>query len=79
MAAAKLSPVRLHLEGVAITPAARIAVVRDLSNNKMLHLAKGMKHQGWELTSITATSATFTRGEQRQELTLKVDGKIRRR
>jgi hypothetical protein len=79
VAAAKLSPLQLHLEGVAITPSAKIAVVRDLSSNKMLHLAKGMKHQGWELTSVTATGATFKRGEQSQELTLKVDKIIRRR
>lgn len=77
--ATKLSPLRLHLEGVAITPAASIAVVRDLSSNKMLHLAKGMKHQGWELTSVTATGATFKLGEQSQELTLKVDENTRRR
>lgn len=77
--AAKLSPLQLRLEGVAITPAASIAVVRDLSSNKMLHLAKGMKHQGWELTSVTATGATFKLGEQSQELTLKVDENTRRR
>ena len=48
-------------------------MVRDLSNNKMLHLATGMKHQGWELTGITNTVATFKRGEQTQEITLKGD------
>ena len=79
VAAAKLSPLRLQLEGVAITPAASIAVVRDLSSNKMLRLAKGMKHQGWEVASVTATDVTFKRGEQSQALTLKVDEKIRRR
>ena len=62
---------RLHLEGVAITPEAKIAVVRDLRNNKMLHLTTGMEHQGWELTSVTDTVATFKRGEQSHELTLK--------
>ncbi len=68
-----ISPLRLQLEGVAITPDSSVAVVRDLSNNKMLHLAEGMKHQGWELTSITETVATFTRGKQNQEITLKKD------
>ena len=67
---AKQSPLRLHLEGVAISPEAKIAVVRDLSNNKILHLAAGTKHQGWELTSVTETVATFTRGEQNVQLQL---------
>lgn len=64
------SPLRLQLVGVAITPESRIALVRDLSTNKMLHLAAGMKHQDWELTSITKTVATFKRGEQSQEIEL---------
>ena len=68
-----ISPLRLQLEGVAITPESSIALVRDISSNKMLHLATGMKHQGWELTSITDTVATFKRGEQSQEITLKKD------
>lgn len=70
-----LSPLRLQLEGVAITPESSIALVRDLSTNKMLHLAKGMKHQGWELTDITDTVATFTRGKENQEISLKKDKK----
>ena len=68
---ARPTPLRLLLEGIVITPAARIAVMRDLSNNKMLHLATGMKHQDWELTAVTDTVATFSRGEQSQELRLK--------
>lgn len=71
--AAKTSPLRLQLEGVAITPESSIAVLRDLSNNKMLHLATGTKHQGWELTSITNTVATFKRGKESHELKLKVN------
>jgi hypothetical protein len=71
VAAVKTSLLRLQLEGVAITPGAKIAVLRDTSSNKMLHLATGDSHQGWELTSITDTMATFKRGEQAQELTLK--------
>ena len=70
-AAAKVSPLRLLLEGVALTPEAKIAVLRDLSSNKVLHLATGMKHQGWELTAVTDTVATFKRGEESEELRLK--------
>ena len=71
--AARTSPLRLQLEGVALSPDAKIAVLRDVSTNQMLHLATGMKHQGWELTSITDSVATFKRGEQSQELKLKQD------
>ena len=71
--AARNSPLRLALEGVAISPEAEIAVVRDLSTNKMLHLAKGTKHQGWELTQVTETVATFTRGKQNVEIKLVKD------
>jgi len=65
------SPLRLQLEGVALTPSAKIAILRDISTNKMLHLAVGKKHQDWELTSVTDTVATFKRGAQSEELTLK--------
>lgn len=78
-AAVKLTPLRLHLEGVAITPEASIAVVRDLSSNKILRLGKGMKHQGWEVAAVTATGATFKQGEQSQELTLIVEGNTQKR
>jgi hypothetical protein len=71
--AARQSQLRLKLEGVALTPDSKIAVLLDLSNNKVLHLAIGMKHQGWELTSVTDNIATFKRGEQSLELTLKKD------
>ena len=72
-AVAKTSLLRLQLEGVAITPGAKIAVLRDITSNKMLHLKTGGSHQGWELTSITDTVATFKRGEQTQELPLNKD------
>jgi len=73
VAAAKTSLLRLQLEGVAITPGSEIAVLRDLTSNKMLHLATGGTHQGWELTSITDSVVTFKRGGETQELTLKID------
>ena len=73
VAAAKTSQLRLRLEGVAIIPGSKIAVLRDTTSNKMLHLETGNSHQGWELTAITDSVATFKRGEQTQELTLKID------
>ncbi|RKZ69303.1 MAG: hypothetical protein DRQ44_03200 [Gammaproteobacteria bacterium] len=68
---ARLPPLRLNLEGVVITPAASIAVLYDLSSNKMLHLTTGMKHQGWELIAVSDSVATFRRDSQSQELRLK--------
>ncbi len=63
----------LRLEGIALTPVARIAVVRDITNNTLLRLAEGAKHQGWVVESVQATSATLKRGEQIHELTLELD------
>ncbi len=68
----KQTQLTLRLEGIALTPAARIAVVRDITSNKLLRLAEGEEHQGWEVESIRATGATFKRGEQTQELTLEL-------
>lgn len=66
-------PLRLRLEGIAITPQASIAVVRDLTNNEILRLGVGMQHQGWELSDIGTSGVTFRLGEQDQEITLYVD------
>lgn len=63
----------LRLEGIALTPVARIAVVRDITSNKLLRLAEGAKHQGWVVESVQATSAILKRGEQSHELTLQLD------
>jgi len=65
----------MRLEGIALTPGARIAVVRDTTSNKLLRLAEGETHQGWLVESIHATSATLKRGEQSHELTLELDQK----
>ena len=76
-AAVNLPPLRLELEGIAITPEASIILVRDLGNNSLLNPSQGMKHQGWEVTEITADSAIFTRGEVSQELILDIDERPR--
>jgi hypothetical protein len=65
----------MRLEGIALTPEARIAVVRDISSNTLLRLAEGSTHQGWVVESVHATSATLKRGEQTHELTLELDKK----
>ena len=72
-------PLRLELEGVAITSESRVAVLRDLSNNKLLQLAEGMMHDGWSLDSVTADGARFSRGQQVSELMLDPGSGPRRR
>jgi hypothetical protein len=74
------SKITMRLEGIALTPVARIAVVRDISSNKLLRLAEGAQHQGWVVESVKATSATLKRGEQTHELTLELNtGKLRKK
>jgi len=65
----------MRLEGIALTPVARIAVVRDISSNTLLRLAEGATHQGWVVESVNATSATLKRGEQTHELMLELNEK----
>jgi hypothetical protein len=69
-AAAAPMPLGLKIEGVAITSESRVAVLRDLSNNKLLQLAEGMMHENWTLDSVTAAGAKFSRGQQISELVL---------
>ena len=72
-------PLRLWLEGVAIVSDSRIAVLRDLGNNRLLQLTEGMTHDGWTLDSVTAGSARFIRDSEVAELTLDADARRRRR
>jgi hypothetical protein len=64
------APIRLRLEGVAIIADSRVAVLRNLADNKLLRLAEGMSHDGWNLESVTADSAAFKRGEEVSKLSL---------
>lgn len=72
------TPLLLKLEGVALTGESRVAVLRDLSNNQLLQLAEGMMHDGWTLDSVTAASASFSRGQQTSVLVLDPDSGSRR-
>jgi hypothetical protein len=65
-------PLRLRLEGVALGGGSRIALLRDQSNNSLIHLAEGMTHNGWTLDSIASDTAVFTRDNESTELTLEV-------
>jgi hypothetical protein len=71
-------PLRLLLEGVAITADSRVAVLRDLNNNQLLRLAEGMTYEGWTLDALTASGAIFRRGGQLTHLALEPDNGNRR-
>lgn len=66
-------PLQLKLLGVAMGGTARVAVLRNLSNNLLLNLPEGGSHEGWTLDSVNSTSARFSRGEQTTELLLDPD------
>jgi hypothetical protein len=75
----KQTQLTMRLEGIALTPAARIAVIRDKSSNKLVRLAEGETHQGWVVESVNASSATLKRGKQTHELALELNtGKLRK-
>jgi len=64
------SPLRLKLEGVAISSESRVALLRNTANNQLLQLAEGMSHDGWALEEIRAAAARFRRGDETSELLL---------
>jgi len=64
------APLRLKLEGVAISSDSRIALLRNTVNNRLLQLAEGMSHDGWALEEISAAAARFRRDEEIAELLL---------
>jgi hypothetical protein len=63
-------PLKLKLEGIAISGGSRVAVLRNLNGNGLVQLGEGDTHDGWTLDSLTSTSASFIRGEQTNELLL---------
>lgn len=65
-----VTPLRLSLEGVVITPQSRIAVITDLQTNELLRLAEGMSHSDWKVTKVEKDTVTITRGKQETILAL---------
>ncbi len=78
-AAKPKSPLRLKLEGVAISPDSRVALLRNLGDNQLLQLAEGMSFDGWTLENVNASAATFTRGKDLSEILLETETNTRRR
>ena len=72
-------PIRLKLIGVALSGGTRVALLRNLVNNQLVHLAEGETHDGWSLDTLGAQSASFSRGPQVAELPLELEGQAPRR
>jgi len=75
LTAAPRLPLRLTLEGIAITSDSRVAVLRNKGNNELLQLAEGMSHDGWLLERLDSNTATFRRGAETSELALDPNGR----
>lgn len=71
--ASRPSHFNLLLEGVAITPETRVAVVREINSRKLLRLTEGMEHQGWKLEQVDKMGVTFKNNQEVRELTLEID------
>jgi hypothetical protein len=66
-------PLHLKLEGVAMMPDNKIAIIRDLDTNELLHISQGMKKNDWKVESVNSESATITRKVERLVLKLEID------
>ncbi len=73
------SPLRLKLEGVAISSDSRVALLRDLGNKQLMQLTEGMSHDDWTLESVSASAAIFRRGDDVSEILLETKTSTRRR
>jgi len=72
------APLRLRLEGIAVSGDSRVAVLRNLADNQLLQLAPGSVHDGWRLTSVDPGSATFERDGRATVVALEISEKRRR-
>jgi len=67
------NPLRLKLEGVAITPDSKVAVITDLTTKELLRLSQGMSHADWKVTEVTKESVTIQQGARQLTLKLEID------
>ncbi|MCU7919541.1 MAG: hypothetical protein KZQ95_14470 [Candidatus Thiodiazotropha sp. (ex Epidulcina cf. delphinae)] len=66
-------PLRLKLEGVAITPDSKVAIIRDLNSNQILRLSQGMNQNDWKVEAVDSTSAIILRDGERLRLDLEIE------
>ncbi len=67
------SPLRLKLEGVAITPESKVAIITDLTTKDLLRLSQGMSHADWKIVEVTQDSVTIQQGARQMKLNLEID------
>lgn len=68
-----IKPLRLKLEGVAMMPDNKVAIIRDLDTNELLRVSQGMKKNDWKVESVDSESATVSRKGERLVLKLEMD------
>jgi hypothetical protein len=73
------SPLRLKLEGIAISSDRRIALFRNTADNQLLQLVEGMSHDGWTLEELNSNGGKFIRGKTVTEILLETGVSRRRR
>lgn len=66
-------PLNLKLEGVAITPDSKTAVITDLKSKELLRLREGMSHKDWKVVSVERNEVTIKRGAKETTLKLEID------
>ncbi|MES9991420.1 MAG: hypothetical protein ABW098_05665 [Candidatus Thiodiazotropha sp.] len=66
-------PLRLKLEGVAMMPDNKVAIIRDLSTNELHRVSQGMNKNDWKVESVDSESATILRKGERLELKLEIE------
>ncbi|MES9939494.1 MAG: hypothetical protein ABW104_03275 [Candidatus Thiodiazotropha sp. 6PLUC2] len=71
------APLKLRLEGVVITPKNRVAVIRDLNNNRLLRVAQGMNQNDWKLETVDTASATVVRRGKKIKLELQIEKDVK--
>ena len=67
-----MSPLRLSLEGVVLSPESRVAVVKDLSTNEIIRLGVGISHNGWRVQSIEPQTVEFERNGEVQSINIEL-------
>ncbi|MET0069149.1 MAG: hypothetical protein ABW096_03865 [Candidatus Thiodiazotropha sp.] len=68
-------PLRLKLEGVAMMPQNKVAIIRDLETNELYRVSQGMNKNDWKVESVDSESATVVRKGVKLELKLELEEK----
>ncbi len=66
-------PLRLKLEGVAMMPDNKVAIIRDLDTQELHRVSQGMNKNDWKVESVDSESATVVRKGERLILKLEIE------